>query len=103
MKRNYGYMAEKCLWRRVWNAEGTQLPALVREKYDSKTLKHFEFIDIYDESSSVTEIKTLVVFEEHGNEIKKTHTFRFLSEDDKGGSVVRGTANSHWGIVTWII
>lgn len=97
--RNYGYMA-KCLSMNI-RKPTKGMPALVREVYDSKHLRAFEFVEISDVAVAVTKIQTRLVYEESGNEIERIVEFRMTNEDSEGGPAVRGKPGSAWVVMNW--
>lgn len=97
--RNYGYMA-KCLSVNI-RKPTKEMPALVREVYDSKHLRAYKFVEISDEAAAVTKIRTSLVYEESGNEIERIVEFRVMNEDSEGGPAVRGKPGSTWVVMNW--
>ncbi len=96
--RNYGHMA-KCLNFLLFD-DTPEMPLLIRNKYASKKLKLFEFIEISDEAPAITEIQTKLVYEENNNEQEKSIRFRLLNLNKKG-LCVRGEPNSAWIVNNW--
>jgi len=97
--RNYGYMA-KCLSVNIRN-HTKGMPALVREVYDSKHLRAFEFVEISDVAAAVTKIQTRLAYGESGNEMERIVEFRMINEDSEGGPAVRGKPGSTWVVMNW--
>lgn len=96
--RNYGDMA-KCLNFLLFD-NSPEMPLLIRNKYASKKLKQFEFIEIIDEAPAITEIQTKLVYEENDSEHEKSIRFRLLNLNKKE-LCVRGEPNSVWVVQNW--
>jgi hypothetical protein len=100
-RRNYGYMA-RCLGYNF--TKHTAKPAVeVKQEYSSKNLVQYHWIAITDIAHSVTEIETVVVYQEESQERTKTINFRLINEDDNGKSVARGNPRGKWFILNWCV
>lgn len=96
--RNYGDMA-KCLNFLLFD-NSPEMPLLIRNKYASKKLKLFEFIEIKDDAPAITEIQTKLIYEENNKEHEKSIRFRLLNLNKKE-LCVRGEPNSVWVVQNW--
>lgn len=66
---NYGFMS-KCVSPDQSN-ETESMPARVREVYDSKHLKSFEYTRISDDAPAITVIQVKLIYEEYEKEVEK--------------------------------
>lgn len=96
--RNYGDMA-KCLNFLLFD-NPNEMPPLIRNKYASKKLKLFDFIEIFDEAPAITEIQTSLIYEENDSEHEKSIRFRLLNLNKKE-LCIRGEPNSVWVVQNW--
>jgi len=97
--RNYGYMA-RCVSPDPYCPEN-RMPSLIREIYDSKCLRAFEFEEVNDLAAAVTVIETRLSYEEGGREVEEVVAFRMMCEDSTGKAAVRGKPGSSWSILNW--
>lgn len=98
--RNYGFMAQRCLSLK----SGLKGPAKPRElnlAYSKRLLKAFEFEEIKDQAASVTVISTYLIYEDWGQEQKKSFSFRLINLDSEWEVQIRGYPGSKWFILNW--
>jgi hypothetical protein len=100
-KHDYGHMAE-CVSPAPGN-NAKSMPARVRELYDSKHLKSFEYTTISDDAPAITVIQAKLIYEEHEKEVEKFVQFRMINKDAKGKTAVHGSPGSNWEILNWYI
>ena len=93
---NYGYMA-KCLHPLY----GSTNVGEVRDVFESKKLQAFTITEVFDFAPAVSEIEIDLVFEEFGEEIKKSVRFRLLNTDEEGSSFTRGKPGTIWRVINW--
>jgi hypothetical protein len=98
-KRNYGHMA-KCLSPKL-GPPPNKAPAKLRDAFKSKELRSWEFKSINDRAPAVTEIGTLLVYEEAGQRNERSFTFRLMNVDSIGGAAVRGKPGTDWAVISW--
>lgn len=98
-KRNYGYMA-KCLSPKL-GPPPNKAPAQLRDAFKPKVLCSWEFKSINDIAAAVTEIGTLLVYEEADQRNERSFTFRLMNEDSSGGAAVRGKPGTGWVVISW--
>jgi hypothetical protein len=78
--KNYGFMAKTCLSQK----SGSKVQASPRDlwlTYSTRFLKTFEFEDVKDQAAAVTVITAKLVYEDCGQEIKKSFEFRLINLD----------------------
>jgi hypothetical protein len=98
-KRNYGHMA-KCLSPKL-GPPPNKAPAQLRDTFKSKALRSWEFTSINDFAAAVTEIGTLLVYEEGGQRVERSFTFRLMNVDSNGDGAVRGKPGTGWVVISW--
>lgn len=98
-KKNYGYMAQ-CLSAKL-GPPLKEAPIRIRKIFESKILNSFEFTLIRDSAAAISIISTELVFEEYGEEVKKSLEFRLIYENSKGEAEMRDNPNSEWKIINW--
>lgn len=97
--RNYGFMA-KCVPPDPGN-DTKRMPGRVRELYDSKHLKSFEYTKISDDAPAITVIQVKLMYEEYEKEVERLVQFRMINKDAKGEPAVHGIPGSNWEILNW--
>ncbi len=97
--KNYGYMAE--ILAVGLDITISQFAGEVRELFDEKRLTAFRLIEISDVAVNVTEIQTELVYEENGEEIKKSIRYRMVYQNPEDKLAIRGKAGGVWIIVNW--
>ncbi|MEC0243833.1 hypothetical protein P4H66_28900 [Paenibacillus dokdonensis] len=97
-RRNYGGMTKLLPSNTYLEKEA---PARIREYYEGRLLKSFEFISIIDVALANTTIEVQLQIEEYGKTSKKLHKFIMINEDAQGNPVSRVKAGSKWVSHTW--
>lgn len=98
-KRNYGNMAKYASRSPIHKHKG--LPARFKDHYSTKTLQSFEFTLIDDQAAAVTEIETVLNYEEYGQNKSQPFVFRMIYENIDGETLVRSTEGGNWIIYNW--
>jgi len=98
-KPNYRTMADCIVSDSSDNPK--ELPKRIREIYDSKHLKSFEFTEIQDTASATSIIQVRLNYEESGEQREKQVKFVMNSINSRGEPEVKGTRGSNWFIRFW--
>ncbi|MFZ2471606.1 MAG: hypothetical protein WAW52_06645 [Methanothrix sp.] len=98
--RNYGFMAKKCLSSKS-GSKGPASPRDLSLAYSTRFLKTFEFKEVKDQAAAVTVVTAKLVYEDCGQEMKKSFEFRLINLDSDWEVQVRGYPDSRWFILNW--
>lgn len=98
---NYGFMA-RCLPAKS-GYDTRELPARVREIYETMHLESFEFMGINDIAPAITKIRVKLTYDQHGAKVEKAVQFRMMIEDAEGEVSIHGTPGSSWVVDDWNI
>lgn len=98
--RNYGFMARDCISSKS-GSKGPANPGDLNLAYSARNLKAFEFEEVFDQAAAVTVVTTKLVYEECGQEIKRSFDFRLINLDTNWQVQVRSYPDSRWFILNW--
>jgi hypothetical protein len=97
--RNYGYMSRRLP---VGQREPmNKAAARVRGSFSAKKFQGFELQSISENAAALTLIETRLKYEEDGQSVECSITFRLINESADGNPCVSGKPGSGWSIYNW--